>query len=156
MTARLAQAKTTTSDCLYIALLVAIQIVVTLLVSPRGNFGVNDDWTYAQSVLWLIGEHRVRLSAWATPNLLPQILMGGLATAIFGFSFEVLRHLTQIVAIGQTLLPTVPPRPTPHTVMPTVSATAPLAPILPLPRAPLATLRAIIPPIPTSPVKIPL
>jgi hypothetical protein len=31
-------------------------------------------------------------------NLLPQTLGGGLVTAIFGFSFETLRHLTQLVA----------------------------------------------------------
>jgi hypothetical protein len=70
------------------------------VVAPRGNFGLNDDWAYAHSVLWLVGEHRVRLSEWATTNLLPQILMGGFATAVFGFSFEVLRHVTQVVAIG--------------------------------------------------------
>ena len=92
-----------TSDARSIALLIVIQIAVTAVVMPRGNFGVNDDWTYAHSVLWLIGEHRIRLSEWATTNLLPQILTGGLAAAIFGFSFEVLRHLTQLVAVATSI-----------------------------------------------------
>jgi Dolichyl-phosphate-mannose-protein mannosyltransferase len=92
-----------TDDSRCIVLLVAIQVVVTMVVAPRGNFGVSDDWTYAHSVLWLLGEHRIRLSEWATTNLLPQILMGGVATAIFGFSFEVLRHLTQVVAIAASV-----------------------------------------------------
>src|SRR4029453_2631539 len=92
-----------TSDTRCIALLILIQVAVTAIVMPRGNFGVNDDWTYAHSVLWLIGEHHIRLSEWATTNLLPQILTGGLATAIFGFSFEVLRHLTQLVAVAASI-----------------------------------------------------
>ena len=92
-----------TADIRCIALLIALQVGVTLVVAPRGNFGVSDDFTYAHSVLWLIGEHRIRLSEWATTNLLPQILLGGVATAIFGFSFEVLRHLTQVVAIGASV-----------------------------------------------------
>ena len=79
--------------------LVAIQLAVTLLIRPRGEFPINDDWAYAHSVLWLLDEHWVRLSDWIAMNLLPQTLAGGLVAAVFGFSFEALRHLTQVVAL---------------------------------------------------------
>lgn len=83
----------------WLVLLIAIQFVVFVVVRARGDFPINDDWAYAHSVLWLLDEHRVRLSDWIGMNLLPQTLAGGLVTAVFGFSFETLRHLTQAVAL---------------------------------------------------------
>lgn len=82
-----------------IGLLIALHLAIVLVVQPRGQFPINDDWAFAQSVQWLLAEHRVRLSDWVAMNLLPQTLGGGLVTALFGFSFEALRHLTQGVAL---------------------------------------------------------
>jgi hypothetical protein len=81
-----------------IGLLLALHLAIVLIVQPRGDFPLNDDWAYAHSVQWLLSEGRVRLSDWIAMNLLPQTLGGGLVTALFGFSFETLRHLTQLVA----------------------------------------------------------
>jgi hypothetical protein len=81
-----------------IGLLLALHLLVVVIVQPRGDFPVNDDWAYAHSVQWLLSEGRVRLSDWIAMNLLPQTLGGGLVAALFGFSFETLRHLTQLVA----------------------------------------------------------
>jgi hypothetical protein len=81
-----------------IALLLALHIAIVLIVQPRGDFPINDDWAYAHSVQWLLAEGRVRLSDWIAMNLLPQTLAGTLVTFAFGFSFETLRHLTQCVA----------------------------------------------------------
>jgi len=81
-----------------LALLVLAQLASMALIVPRGNFCLADDWTYAHSVLWLLDEHRLRISPWATASLLPQTLLGGLAFAVLGFSFEVLRHVTQAVS----------------------------------------------------------
>jgi len=80
-------------------ILVAVQLAVAVLVRPRGNFPLNDDWAYAHSVQWLLAEHRVRLSDWIAMNLLPQTLAGGAVAAMAGFSFEALRHVTQAVAL---------------------------------------------------------
>jgi len=77
---------------------VAVALALSFAVDPRGDFPLNDDWAYAHSVAWLAAEHRIRLSDWIAMNLLPQTLLGGLATAIGGFTFTTLRHLTQIVA----------------------------------------------------------
>jgi hypothetical protein len=82
-----------------ILLLLALHLVIVLVVQPRGNFPLNDDWAYAQSVQWLLSEGRVRLADWIGMQLLPQTLAGGGVAALFGFSFEVLRHLTQCVAV---------------------------------------------------------
>lgn len=87
-----------------LAALLAIQLAITLVVRPRGEFPVNDDWAFAHSVGWLLDEGRVRLSDWIAMNLLPQTLAGGLVAAARGFSFETLRHLTQAVAVISSLV----------------------------------------------------
>ena len=81
-----------------LALLALLQVAIVAIADPRGNFPLNDDWAYAHSVRWLLDEGRMRVSDWAAMNLLPQTLLGALAAAVFGFSFEVLRHVTQCVA----------------------------------------------------------
>ncbi|HLX28083.1 MAG TPA: glycosyltransferase family 39 protein [Casimicrobiaceae bacterium] len=86
------------ADAGTLAALVAVQLLVIAVVAPRGNFGIDDDWTYAHGVTWLLREHVLRLSPWATASVLPQTLLGGAVAALFGDSFEVLRHLTQTIA----------------------------------------------------------
>src|SRR5215212_695887 len=82
-----------------LAVLVALHLAMIAIVQPRGEFPVNDDWAYAHSVQWLLSEGRIRLSGWVAMNLVPQTLAGGAVAALFGFSFEALRHLTQAVAL---------------------------------------------------------
>jgi len=82
----------------------AVALVLSALVDPRGEFPVNDDWAYAHSVQWLLAEHRIRLSDWIAMNLLPQTLIGGAAAQIAGFSFSLLRHVTQLVSIAVAVL----------------------------------------------------
>lgn len=100
---RLLSAGSRLSDHHCIALLLAVQVALYAVVRPFGDFPINDDWAYAHSVLWLLEERRIRLSEWIGMNLLPQTLLGGLVSALFGFSFEVLRHLTQIVAASASV-----------------------------------------------------
>jgi hypothetical protein len=82
-----------------LAILVMIHLAVVAIVQPRGEFPLNDDWAFAHSVQWLLAEGRVRLSDWVAMNLVPQTLAGGAVALAFGFSFEALRHLTQVVAL---------------------------------------------------------
>ena len=77
-----------------------VALLLAFAVDPRGNFPLNDDWAYAHSVQWLLGEHRIRLSDWIAMNLLPQTLAGGVFTAVAGFSFDALRLLTQVVSVA--------------------------------------------------------
>jgi hypothetical protein len=82
-----------------VLLLIAAQLGVLALSDPRGEFPINDDWAFAQSVQWLLDEHRIRLSDWIAMNLLPQTLLGAAATAWLGFSFATLRHITQLASL---------------------------------------------------------
>ncbi len=87
-----------------VPILVLVQIAALLLADPRGEFPLNDDWAYANSVRWLLDEHRIRLSDWIAMNLLPQTLLGGAAAMIAGYSLQGLRHLTQLVSVAVVLL----------------------------------------------------
>lgn len=89
---------------MYIAILLLVQLVLLGIVFPVGNFPLNDDWAYAHSVLWLLDEHRLRLSNWIAMNLLPQTLLGAAAAKLFGFSFTGLRAVTQVVAMLTSLV----------------------------------------------------
>jgi len=83
--------------------LLLVQLALLGIVHPVGNFPLNDDWAYAHSVLWLLDEHRLRLSNWIAMNLLPQTLLGAAAAKLFGFSFTGLRALTQVLAMLTSL-----------------------------------------------------
>jgi hypothetical protein len=87
----------------WLAILVAAQLAITLLAWPLGEFPVNDDWTYAHGVRWLLEEHRLALSSWSTANVLPQTLLGAAAGALFGYSLQLLRDVTIAAAVGASL-----------------------------------------------------
>lgn len=83
-----------------LAIILMLHVAIVAIVQPRGDFPLNDDWSYAHSVQWLLAEGRIRLSPWVGMNLVPQTLAGGAIVSLFGFSFETLRHLTQAVAVS--------------------------------------------------------
>lgn len=87
----------------YVAALLLVQLALLGIVHPVGNFPLNDDWAYAHSVLWLLDEHRLRLSNWIAMNLLPQTLLGAAVAKLFGFSFTGLRAVTQALAMLTSL-----------------------------------------------------
>jgi hypothetical protein len=86
-----------------VATLLLVQLALLGIVFPVGNFPLNDDWAYAHSVVWMLDEHRLRLSNWIAMNLLPQTLLGAVAAKLFGFSFTGLRAVTQCVAVLTSL-----------------------------------------------------
>lgn len=96
---KVGRVKINVSDSKCLAFLLLVQAVMFLVVQPSGDFPLNDDWAYSHSVEWLLSEGRIRLSDWIAPNLLPQTLLGGSVASIAGFSFETLRHLTQVLAL---------------------------------------------------------
>jgi hypothetical protein len=83
-----------------LVLLAALHAAMVAVVMPRGDFPLNDDWAYAQSVSWLLAEGRIRLSDWAGMNLVPQTMLASAAVGMFGPGFETLRHVTQAVALA--------------------------------------------------------
>src|SRR5258706_7111698 len=82
-----------------LVVLACLHLAIVAIVEPRGDFPLNHDWAFAHSAQWLLAEGRIRLSEWVAMNLVPQTLVGASATAAFGFSFETLRHVTQVVAL---------------------------------------------------------
>ena len=59
-------------------------------IGLSGNFPLNDDWIYAESVQHFLSSGQLRLLACA-PACVFQILSSALVCKIFGFSYEVLR-----------------------------------------------------------------
>ena len=81
------------------SIVIAVQLAILVSSRATGDFPINDDWAFSHSVRWLLDEHRIRLSDWVAMNLVPQTLLGGAASAWFGYSFLTLRHVGQVVSL---------------------------------------------------------
>src|SRR5262249_6789515 len=53
-------------------------VALVVLVDPRAEVALLDDWTYALSVEQLVGGHGFRVSSWSSTFPAAQILLGGL------------------------------------------------------------------------------
>jgi 4-amino-4-deoxy-L-arabinose transferase-like glycosyltransferase len=84
--------------------IIVIYLVSALLVDPRGEFPLNDDWSYSRSAFRFARENVIEVDEWSAPSLLGQALYGGLLAKIFGPSFTVLRLSTLILSCGLSLI----------------------------------------------------
>ena len=91
------------SGLMMVLLIVAIWIVVALLIDPRGEFPLGDDWAYAAAVKTLLSGGGIKLSGWTTANLIAQIFWGALFCLPFGFSFTALRISTLVLGLTGVL-----------------------------------------------------
>lgn len=78
-------------DFINIAFIVFVWMIMTIVVNPLGDFPLNDDWAYAESVKHFLETGKFQLPGWAVANLLPQVLWGALFCLPWGFSFTALR-----------------------------------------------------------------
>ena len=85
------------ADKINITVITFIWAIAVILVNPIGDFPLNDDWAYAQSVKSLLETGKFELPGWAVANLLPQALWGALFCLPFGFSFTALRFSTLVL-----------------------------------------------------------
>lgn len=85
-------------DVLPVASIIAVWALMEVLVNPRGNFPLNDDWCYAKSVFNLLQKGRLEFIAIIPMTLVAQVLWGALFCKIFGMSFFALRLST--IALG--------------------------------------------------------
>ena len=76
------------------AVIVLLYAVCALLIDPRGEFPLNDDWSYTRSAFRLAMEGQMRVDEWSAPILVGQALYGGLLAWLFGARFLVLRLST--------------------------------------------------------------
>lgn len=80
-------------------ILSVIWVVLAILVDPRGDFPLNDDWSYGKAVENLVVEGRLAFTDWSEMTLLTQLLWGALFCRIGGFSFTALRLSTLVLSL---------------------------------------------------------
>lgn len=79
--------------------LVLLFLFTTLLVSPVGEFSLNDDWIHAKAVQRLLEEGLYRGHPYVAATLAAQAYWAALFCKIFGFSFTVLRVSTLVLSV---------------------------------------------------------
>lgn len=83
-----------TRDYAAIVLPVAIWLLAVLFAHPYGNFPLDDDWSYSQTVRHLLETGQYRPLDWTSMTLIGQAYWGALFSLPFGFSFSALRVST--------------------------------------------------------------
>ncbi len=78
--------------------LLGLLLLTVCLVSPRGDFPLNDDWVYAKEAQHLLSEGRYAGHPFAAANAAAQTFWGAAFCAPFGFSFTALRLSTLTAA----------------------------------------------------------
>ena len=74
-------------------------LAMALLVDPRGDFPVQDDWSYGRVVRTLIDDGAYRIPGFISANLGPLVHWGALFCWPFGFSFTALRISTLVMGL---------------------------------------------------------
>ena len=82
-----------------IAAIVLVWLVMEILINPRGNFPLNDDWWYARALGCLVNEHKLIFPYGVTMTLVSQLVWGALFCKIFGASFHALRASTAVLGL---------------------------------------------------------
>lgn len=75
-------------------------LLAVVLVDPRGDFPLNDDWNFALATWHFADTGEFRFSRLTAMSLRAQVLWGALWTLAAGKSFEVLRASTLVLAAG--------------------------------------------------------
>ncbi len=84
-------------------MLTAAWVLAIASVNPSGNFPINDDWSYADTVRRLVEHGEWRLNPWTSMPLGTQVVWGWLFSQPAGFSFTALRISTLVLAWAATL-----------------------------------------------------
>lgn len=89
----------TNKDWISLATLTILWIAMTYLVAPVGNYPLNDDWVYGQTVKTLLSSGNYYFHQTSSANVGPQIFWGALFCLPFGFSFTALRFSTLVAGL---------------------------------------------------------
>jgi len=84
-------------DTLFLLLLLLVAVVI---VDPRGDFPLNDDWNFVLATWHFADTGEFRFSRLTAMSLRAQVIWGALWTLAAGKSFEVLRASTLVLAGG--------------------------------------------------------
>lgn len=86
-------------EIIYIAPIVSLWLISIIIINPLGNFPLNDDWAFGQTVKHLIEKGDYRPPGWTGNSLLTNALWGALFCIPTGFSFNALRISTLILSL---------------------------------------------------------
>ena len=86
-----------------LVLIVAFAIAV-VIVDPRGNFPLDDDWGVGFTTFTLLQTGTVQLSPFASATAYLQFVWGALWAALFGETFTVLRFSTLALSLASVVL----------------------------------------------------
>lgn len=82
-----------------ILLLSLIWLVIYLLIRPFHEFPLNDDWSYAMTVKFLVEDGKYILQDWLAGPMLTQLFWGALFCLPSGFSFAALTLSTLVLSL---------------------------------------------------------
>lgn len=80
-------------------ILFILPLICILLVDPRGEFPLNDDWAYTLAAKYFAETSHLALSTHGAMSLVWQVIYSGGLLKILGFSFTSLRILTLVIAM---------------------------------------------------------
>jgi hypothetical protein len=84
--------------------LVAVFLAAVLIIDPRGDFPLDDDWGVGFTTFTLLETGHVQFTPFASATAYLQFAWGALWAAAFGPTFTVLRLSTLALSLGSTLL----------------------------------------------------
>jgi Dolichyl-phosphate-mannose-protein mannosyltransferase len=85
-------------------ILVAAFAAVVLVVDPRGNFPLNDDWGVGFTTFTLLQTGRIQFTPFASATAYLQFVWGALWASVFGETFTVLRVSTLVLSLASSIL----------------------------------------------------
>lgn len=85
-------------------IIIGIYAISIVLVDPRGEFPLNDDWSYTRSAFFLGTQNRLHVDEWSAMSLIGQAIYGGVLVKIFKPGFLLLRFSTLVLSCGTALL----------------------------------------------------
>lgn len=94
--------KRNSSDNSTLLLFFGFFLFLAVFVSVEGNFPLNDDWSYGKGVQIFLQQHQFHMPTVCAPGF-AHVLLGALASQIFGFSYEILRCVSLTMGIVGTV-----------------------------------------------------
>jgi 4-amino-4-deoxy-L-arabinose transferase-like glycosyltransferase len=83
--------------------LTVLWLVGAVIVDPRGNFPLNDDWVYGWPIKVWLESSRFEILSWTGVSLIGHVFWGFLFCSVFGFSFTVLRISMLLLGLAGVL-----------------------------------------------------
>jgi hypothetical protein len=84
-------------------IIIGVHLLCIVIADPRGEFPLNDDWSYSRSA-FSAALGNLKVDQWSAPSLVGQAIYGGFLARIFSPDFLVLRISTLFLSCCTVLL----------------------------------------------------